>query len=362
MRGLESKIKFDLDSTLKALEKVKREFTIFGGEPLMLDLKNLETFFRYGYEKFKKNGVQTNGSLITKAHIDLFKRYNVHVGFSIDGPGDLNAARAGDMTTLQCLTALDDCMEAGLRCSLITVVHKFNARKELKDWLEDLGKKGITGINLHWLTNHELCLENPEEVWKDLWYWSRSTITSSKFTEMEAMLGDPEKAQACCLWKGCDPCNTTGVHGIDADGSLINCGRVNLDGVNWRKSNTTGSERYFVLYNTPQEHGGCKGCRFFLACKGECPGNAIDQDWRNRSSFCSTLKVLFGEIEKCVEKPVSLNTDREQLEKKFLTSTPKGNRAHKDHDDIKRPNHGNVPHGNVPHGNRPHTRSLKVIR
>ncbi len=110
------------------------------------------------------------------------------------------------------------------------------------------------------------------------------------------MLVDPEKAQACCLWKGCDPYTTSGVYGIDGDGMLSNCGRVNTDGINWPKANTVGKERYLALHRTPQECGGCKGCRFFLACKGECPGNAIDQDWRNRSDFCDTLKLLFMKI------------------------------------------------------------------
>ena len=59
-----------------------------------------------------------------------------------------------------------------------------------------------------------------------------------------------------------------------------NCGRTNKDGVDYLKSDHQGYERYIALYNTPHEHGGCKGCRFFLMCKGQCPGTAIDGDWQ----------------------------------------------------------------------------------
>jgi len=33
-----------------------------------------------------------------------------------------------------------------------------------------------------------------------------------------------------------------------------------------------------ALAATPHAHGGCRDCRFFLMCKGQCPGTAIDGD------------------------------------------------------------------------------------
>ncbi len=49
--------------------------------------------FAWGFERFGRSGLQTNGVLITHDHVRLFKRYNVRVSVSIDGPSSLNRAR-----------------------------------------------------------------------------------------------------------------------------------------------------------------------------------------------------------------------------------------------------------------------------
>ena len=35
----------------------------------------------------------------------------------------------------------------------------------------------------------------------------------------------------------------------------------------------------------------------FLMCKGQCPGTAIDGDWRNRTEHCLIWKALFEHFE-----------------------------------------------------------------
>jgi hypothetical protein len=73
-----------------------------------------------------------------------------------------------------------------------------------------------------------------------------------------------------------------------------------------------------ALYNTPQEHGGCQGCRFFIMCKSHCPGTGIDMDWRNRTDTCMNWKVAFGIYEKLMiqkgETPLSLHPDLKKYE------------------------------------------------
>jgi uncharacterized protein len=107
-----------------------------------------------------------------------------------------------------------------------------------------------------------------------------------------------EDGRTSCIWLGCDPYTTNAVRGIEGDGQYSNCGRVNKNGINYVKSDTKGFERYIALYKTPQKYGGCKGCRFFLMCKGNCPGTSIAGDWRNRSEYCKIWKTLYRKIEK----------------------------------------------------------------
>ena len=66
---------------------------LFGGEPLLVPIADLEELWRWGLEKYGRNRVQTNGALINDEHVRLFRQYKVDVGISIDGPGELNDAR-----------------------------------------------------------------------------------------------------------------------------------------------------------------------------------------------------------------------------------------------------------------------------
>src|SRR5215510_4821475 len=84
---------YDLDRMKAAILEEGGDFSLFGGEPLLVPVIDLEALWAWGFERFGRNGVQTNGSLIRDAHIELFKRYKVHVGISIDGPGPLNDTR-----------------------------------------------------------------------------------------------------------------------------------------------------------------------------------------------------------------------------------------------------------------------------
>src|SRR5690606_166990 len=115
------------------------------------------------------------------------------------------------------------------------------------------------------------------------------------FDILNMLRGDD--SNAVCIWKACDPYDTQAVAGIEAHGETSNCGRSNFEGIDWPKAERRAWERQIILYQTPQEYGGCKGCRFWYACKGECPGEAINGDWRNRSSLCSLWKALFGFLE-----------------------------------------------------------------
>ena len=96
---------YDMDKMKNALSKHPTNFSIFGGEPLLVPIKDLEELWRWGYERNKYNSIQTNGTLITDDHIELFKRYKVHVGMSMDGPDEMNDSRwAGSLEKTRLMT------------------------------------------------------------------------------------------------------------------------------------------------------------------------------------------------------------------------------------------------------------------
>jgi uncharacterized protein len=115
---------------------------------------------------------------------------------------------------------------------------------------------------------------------------------------------------------------------VEGNGQRSNCGRTNKDGIDFLKASTPGYERYIALYHTPQANGGCKDCRFFLVCKGQCPGTAIDGDWRNRTEHCEVWKKLFRLIEeRLLDRgafPISVQPNRIYLEQVMLNAWAAG--------------------------------------
>jgi len=71
-----------------------REVCLHGGEPLALPKYLLEAFFKMLYEVNGRSAIQTNLYNLDDDHIRMFKRYNVSIGASIDGPPELTYSGA----------------------------------------------------------------------------------------------------------------------------------------------------------------------------------------------------------------------------------------------------------------------------
>jgi uncharacterized protein len=333
---------YDLEKMKAAAARIGGPFTLFGGEPLMMRLPDLEHLFAWGLETHGQNAIQTNGVLIESAHIDLFRRYKVSVGVSIDGPGALNDARwhRGLAKTRRSTERVRQAIERLCReheaPGLIVTLHKGNATRDkfptMFDWLRGLDAMGIKSVRLHLLevdhqTVHDsLALSAGENIAALCAFaeFERS-LTGMRFDlfrEMEQLLAGQD-AGASCTWRACDPYTTDAVQGVEGDGQTSNCGRTNKDGIGFIKADVAGYERYLALFRTLQSQNGCAGCRFFLMCKGQCPGTAVDGDWRNRTEHCAEWMHLFSTIERrmivsgkipLTIQPLRFDIERRQLE------------------------------------------------
>jgi uncharacterized protein len=338
---------YDLEKMKVAIEQEGGPFTLFGGEGLMVPERDLENLWAWGFEKFGHNGVQTNGTIITENHIRLFKQYQVHVGISVDGPGELNDIRwAGSLERTRELTAkthaaIERLCQEDIPPSIIITLHRGNATRDrlpvMHEWIRHLQALGVTSVRLHLLEvdNEEIRRKyalTDEENFEAMLSFARleEELTSLKldiFRDMRLLLSGQDN-YTTCVWNACDPYTTRSVRGVEGNGQRSNCGRTNKDGIDFTKADSDGFERYLALYHTPQEHGGCHGCRFFLMCKGYCPGTAIDGDWRNRTEHCSVIMRLYEHLEARMlangETPLSLSPLRAEVEKRMLESWASG--------------------------------------
>ncbi len=342
------KKEYDMELMKSAILQEGSDFTLFGGEALMVPLEDLEELWSWGFEKFGKNSVQTNGSLVTDAHIALFKKYKVGVGVSIDGPGKLNDVRwAGSLERTRKLTqksedAIKQLCKEGLNPSIIITLHRGNAgtpekRERMGAWIKELDSMGVRTARLHLM---EVESESIRAIYhltetqntETLLYFNQlegelKSLRFDIFSEIENLL----KAQdlgLSCVWKACDPYTTSAVRGVEGKGQRSNCGRTNKEGIDFVKADLPSYSRYISLYHTPQEHGGCNGCRFFSMCKGHCPGTSIEGDWRNRTEHCHVWKTLFELTEEKMiaagQVPLSKHPLLPHVEETLLTSWSNG--------------------------------------
>ncbi|MBL4710344.1 MAG: radical SAM protein [Flavobacteriales bacterium] len=339
--------RYNLDKMKVAALKYGRPFTLFGGEPLLMDFDDLENLFAWGLKKFGYSHLQTNGLLITDRHISLFNRYKVYVGISIDGPESLNNARwnRSEKETLLSTKKIQQIIETLCKKheapGIIITLHQGNGtkknREELFNWIRHLSNIGIRNVRLHLLevdskevrNKWALTEEENTELLLDFLKFQNElpTLSFDLNSEIEQLLkGDDSRAS--CVWHACDPYTTNAVQGIEGNGESSNCGRTNKDGIDYIKADQVGFERYIALYNTPQEDGGCQDCNFFLMCKGQCPGTSIGSDWRNRSEHCGTWKTIFSTTEEKIiqagEVPLTKKPIRKHLEKLMLTQWSQG--------------------------------------
>jgi uncharacterized protein len=332
---------YDLELMKAAILADGGPFALFGGEPLLVPEADLQSLWSWGLQKFGSNTVQTNGTLINDEHIRLFKAYKVAVGISIDGPGELNDVRwHGTLertreATAKTEKAVERLCREGMPPSLIVTLHRGNAVAEklplLYGWIRSLEQCGIRSVRLHLLESESEVVRakyalSDEENIKALAGFatlqrSLKLLAFDLFADMRRMLLGEDNS-AACVWNACDPYTTQAVQGVEGTGQRSNCGRTNKDGIDFVKGNKPGYERYLALYATPQDAGGCRDCRFFLMCRGQCPGTAIDGDWRNRTEHCEVWKAAYGQVESELvaegRQPLSLSPHRARIEQYLL--------------------------------------------
>ena len=334
---------YDVERMKDAIMLEGGPFAMFGGEPLLVNERDLEDLWSWGAKQFGYNAIQTNGTLINDEHVRMFKAYNVTVGISLDGPGELNDVRwhgtleKTRQATAKSERAIERLCQEGIPPCLIVTLHRDNASPEvlprLCAWIKELDGMGVQSIRLHLLESENesirarYALSTAENIAALLTFAklekSLSRIKFDLFSDMKQMLTGDDQLTSC-VWNACDSYTTPAVRGVEGHGERSNCGRTNKDGIDFVKASTLGFERYIALYHTPQTAGGCSGCRFFLMCKGQCPGTAINGDWRNRSEHCEVWKTVYEHLESDLLndgiEPLSLSVHRERVEQVLIDS------------------------------------------
>jgi uncharacterized protein len=295
-RKYNPKADYDLNLVLKRMEEFKDlEMALHGGEPLAMPKKDVEKILAKMSELQGRSAIQTNGTLIDEDYIRMFKKYKTNVGISFDGPGELSEFR--DPRAFNLDKTIERLVKEGISTSIIIVISKSNAGdderlRRLKEYLLKLNELKITG-RLNPCTGapkYELDEKRLIEVYLDLArFCLENNLKWSPFVDIVHGLQGKERV---CTFSGCDPFSTPSATVLLGDGSITNCMRLNQEYILLRHP-VKMDIRNEILTETPQEYGGCKGCKYWTACYGGCPSSGIGGDWRNRTYLCNLWKTLF---------------------------------------------------------------------
>ena len=361
---------YNLEAIFKRMEEFKNlEMSLHGGEILTLPKKDVEALLAKMHELTGRSSIQTNATLIDDDYIKMFKKYKTSIGISWDGPGELSAYRQGSAKVGSIIKRLIN--KEGLSASIIIVVSKANTGtnqrlNKLKKYLLELNQMKIEGrINPCYGTpGYELDMKKLKEVYLDLADFCLKN--NLKWSPFEDIINGLQGKDRVCTFMGCDPFCTQSATVILGDGSITNCMRTNQKGILLRYP-AEYKTRDEILFNIPQEYGGCKGCKYWTACYGGCPSGAIDNDWRNRTYLCPLWKTLFEFYEKTLRYfKISLAIDQKPSEpSEEGICQPEGSHGDAPHGDShgdwsneagfipKEKEHGDAPHGDS-HGDSGH--------
>ena len=313
-------------------------FIWHGGEPLLWGIDNYRDVFSYMKNEFNnneyRNNIQVNLSLMNDDFIQLFKEFNVHVSFSLDGFEEIHNShrvdKNGNGTFNTILEKLKLCHmnEMHLGCIAVATKKHIGRIPELYKFMCDynLGFK----FNPIFISGDAKNYENELSITPieysnmaielfDLWFFDEINKNNHTiFTDIASNL-ITKHITGCIFEKNCQG----KFFGITPEGELTPCGRFNSyieKKYSYGNLHTEKLESLLQNVNESEvfkrhEHianSYCIVCEFYYACHGGClhDGFLKSGDFKSKTYLCSAYKKLFIHIKKrLVEAGISINVN-----------------------------------------------------
>ncbi len=325
---------FDIDFIIPVIDQIfdycnshhRQSLTLIwhGGEPLLWGKENYRKVLSHIEDNYKdypyRNLIQTNLTLIDQEYIDLFKRYDVRVGFSLDGPKELHnmqrVAKDGkgsfDRVFEKIQLCRDNSMSIG--CIVVATSAHLGKVKEIYDFMNSNklsfkvnplffsgeAKKNKDSLEISLKQYADFCIELFDTMFDD----PDCNISNSNFVEIASSMISG-KVAGCLLGENCQGAFLA----ISPDGGVFPCGRFcdseyeefcygNLHDLPFKSimQKIFRSEIYrrFDFIKESQ----CQSCEFFSICHGGClhDGYLNSKDFRHKTFLCPAYKKIFSHI------------------------------------------------------------------
>lgn len=297
-----------------------------GGEPLLWGIDNYRKVFEFIKTNLPKQDIkhslQCNLSLLDDAYIELFKQYNVKIGFSLDGQKEINDAQRiypnGKGTSEIVLEKLELCREHNLQIGCVTVCSRKHIRKikqlyhfmnslKLNFKLNPLFETGeaITIRDEFSITAMEYA-DMMIELFDICMQDSNNCIVEENLLEMGSAVATGV-TEHCLFGYNCQD----NFMAIAPTGDVMPCGRFcDNDLLHYSYGNLYEESLADILPRIKQseiykraEHiaaSGCAKCKWYNICHGGCmhDGFLASGDFKHKTFLCSAYKKIFAHIEK----------------------------------------------------------------
>ncbi len=303
-----------------------------GGEPTLVP-DRIETACRNAQEMARQfarplsMAIQTNATALTPQIISLFKRFNLQVGVSLDGPPKVQERLRGKAAlTLKGLQLLEAAKvpfrvttvmsreNVGTLDQLMWVLAGFSQAKGVGlDLLVRKGRAiaphedGIEKINIIQKdvppTDHDALKLGMEAMLSALSEINHRRSMPLQLRELELVKNQMGRGKSRKAF--CHACNGESV-AIHPDGRLFPCGQTLGDpelqaGTVWQpepeKLNIFSGETALLnRYGSPA----CRACPLENCCPGECPGRLHYNDQEARQLICTVYRSIWDIVKKMI--------------------------------------------------------------
>lgn len=296
-----------------------------GGEPLLWGINNYKEIFPYIKKIFEGHNyevtIQTNLTLVNEEFIELFSKYGIRVGCSLDGPKAIHDSQRtlpGGIGTFDIVMRnLALCREKGLRVGCIavgtkkhigkiTALYEFMSRNGIHFKFNPMFSAGEAKKNIeeYGLAPNEYA-DMAIELF-DLWFYdNKNKVSNPIFVDIASSLISHKKCSHCLFSKNCQD----HVIAIAPNGSVVPCGRFcddslmkyaygdlhfeSLDTVIKKIKRSELYNRYAYLSKSS-----CGKCKYWTICHGGClfDGYITANDFKSKTFLCETYKKIFSHM------------------------------------------------------------------
>lgn len=313
-------------------------FVWHGGEPLIAGLdfykKAVALQQKYAEGKQIENVLQTNGILIDENWCRFFAEHNFLIGISIDGPESIHDTyrrnKAGEATFAKVMGAIEQMRKYRVEFNTMSVVSRASEGKavEIYRFLKSIGSSfmqflpALEHVRISDKTGKPLIVPpgTPDSVMAE---WSVSAKGYGRFLNDifdEWVLTDVGRYfvqmfdVALAQWVGVPPalCAFADTCGdalvIEHNGDVYSCDHFvypeyrlgNIKDHSLKSLYRKKEQFRFGMDKRNSLPSECLNCRYYFACRGECPKHRFEQSADgepNKNALCEGFKLFFKHVD-----------------------------------------------------------------